>query len=240
MAHAMPNEKISSEVKLAAALAVVSITTVVTFIGGVYLLLGKAESAASGLIQQGQTAGQQLITDCNTKIIAGAKDAGTELIKDAGNTVDHHSQVLLAAVDQRVVGLSNAINPVTQAQAMGNKVTTFLSKALQKISDGLVSNTGVDAAVSPKKVQLTSGLQKALQDLNTTGDPNAALNHFQQSEIDLLTDYLVVSRNPSSTGSAGAPSVMEPFVNCFDFYFVSEIVLVILIFGLLIYYYKKQ
>lgn len=183
----IPN--IPNEAKWSAALMFAGMATVGAFIGGLRYLLG---DSVSGLINQRKDAGNELINN--------SKDAGNELIANAGNVVDKKVQVVTAAVDDRIVTATNAINPISHVQKLGDNAASLVKKVLTKANDALTSNTGFTNLEEEFKIKLQSGLQQAMTDLDATGDVNMALQNMGQQEIEMLAEYTVISREPSTAG----------------------------------------
>ena len=76
------------------------------------------------------------------------------------------------------------------------------------------TNTGFADVDNGAKFRLQSGLQNTLQQLDQTGKVNDALANMSQSDIEMLAEYTVISREASSAGSVSSlHSVIEPL--CF-------------------------
>ena len=210
---------------LATALTIAGTATVgVAILGIRYLIMGGPVStllgdSVSGLINKTKDAGNELITS--------AENAGNRWVGHAGSTVNQEVRVITAAVDDRIAIVTNAINPVTHVQAMGDRAAGFVKKVLNKANDALTSNSGFAHVEEEVKTRLHTGLQKALANLEKTGDVNTALQNMTQEDMSMLAEYTVISREPSTAGSAEMASVMEPL--CLQY---SSLVFVVLILAL--------
>ena len=210
--------------ELTTALTIAGTATIgIAILGIRYFIMGKPAGSllgdsVSGLIDQAKNAGNELIIN--------AENASNRLIDNAGSTVNQEVRVVTAAVDDRMATVTNAINPVTHVQAMGDKAASLVKKILNKANDALASNTGFAGVEEEVKTRLYTGLQKALVDLDKTGDVNAALQKMPQEDLTMLAEYTVISREPSTTGSAvEMASVMEPL--CLQYSCLVFVVLVL-------------
>ena len=193
-------------------------------------LINKTKDAGNELITSAENAGNELITsaeNAGNELITSAENAGNRWVGHAGSTVNQEVRVITAAVDDRIAIVTNAINPVTHVQAMGDRAAGFVKKVLNKANDALTSNSGFAHVEEEVKTRLHTGLQKALANLEKTGDVNTALQNMTQEDMSMLAEYTVISREPSTAGSAEMASVMEPL--CLQY---SSLVFVVLILAL--------
>lgn len=217
--YAATDSNIPTEAKWAASMAFAGVATVGAAIAGLRYLCGDSIAgllgSVSGLIDQVKAAGNELISN--------SEAAGIRLVDHTGGVVEQKAEVVTAAVDERLTTITNVVNPVAHVQAMGNKASSFLKTVLNKANEALTSDNGFSSLEEETKLKLQTGLQKALADLEKTGNVETALEHMSPNEMEMLADYTVISREPSTAGSIEMSSVMEPFVSFYDFWVLTEI-----------------
>ena len=199
-----------------------------------YLIMGDSAAGlidkTAGLIDKTKNAGNDIITN--------AEGAGTRLIEHAGNTLEQKANGIMTGVDARVSSVSDAINPVSHAQAMGENAVQFVKKVLNKAKDALNSNSGFANVEEEVKIRLQTGLQKTLADLDKSGDVTAALQHMTQEDITMVAEYTVISREPSTAGSIEMVSVLEP-LSCVSYCIFPALVFVLLMLPFSLYFWIK-
>lgn len=211
-----------------------TVTASIVILGIRYLIMGDSASgllgdSVSGIIENGKDAANELINN--------AEASGTRLIDHTANTVNEKVSVITGAVDERIATVTNAINPVTHVQAVGDKAVNFVKKVLNKANDALNSNDGFANVEEEVKTRLHTGLQKALADLNQTGDVNAALQNMSQEEMTMLAEYTVISREPSTVGSVEMPSIMEPLCLQYSNLILFALIVMLKLAPFYLYYY---
>lgn len=203
-----------------------------------YLIMG---DSAVGLIDKTKNAGNDVISNAKNAgndVITNAEGVGTRLIDHAGNTLEQKANGIMSGVDARVTSVSDAINPVSHAQAMGENAVQFVKKVLNKANDALNSNSGFANVEEEVKIRLQTGLQRTLADLDKTGNVNAALQNMTQEDMAMLAEYTVISREPSTAGSIEMVSVLEP-LSCMSYCIFPALVFALLMSPFILYFWIK-
>lgn len=220
---------------LTSALTIAGVATASIVILGIrYLIMGNSATgilgdSVSGLIDKTKQTGNELITN--------AENAGNRLIDHVGHTVEKQTGAITGAVDERIETVTHALNPVTHMQAVGDKAVNFVKRVLNKANDALHSNDGFANLEEEVRTRLHTGLQKALADLNQTGDVNAALQNMSQEEMTMLAEYTVISREPSTVGSVEMASIMEPLCLQYSNLILFALIVMLKLAPFYLYYY---
>lgn len=207
--------------------------TLIGVVGSICLLFGIKHiflgDSLSGLLDKAKNGASELVDK--------AKDGASELVDKTDAAITTHRTELQGTVYDCVtraeVKIDNAIstvnkindnldkmNPVSQAHALGEKTTAFFKNFFKKAADLHQSGTpGLDD--DEGKIRLQTGLEKALQRFDETGNAEEALAQMSDGDLEMLASYTHVSPATSGSGAPAGhalPSVLEPHICGWDLY----------------------
>lgn len=173
--------------------------TACAVIGGFCLLFG-FNNVCLNLLDKTKEAGDGLIDKADAAITVHRVELQST-INDSVSRVEAKIDDIISAVDRVNVNLDK-FNPVSQANVLGEKTATFFKKLFTKASQSLTSEH-----VNEDQVRFKTGLQKALQKLDATGDAGKALEQMSMNDMELLASYTNVSPVSSDSGEAASKAL---------------------------------
>lgn len=246
----------SSEIKFAVGLAAAGVVTVTAFIMGTrYIILGDSVSNMTSNLTSTVSGTVKKLDNIIIKYI-GEQSSSSEEAGSSKNiqpeitqgqielTADRILNKLGKCMDERV----DRLNPLTHAQGAQEKLAAFIKKVLsnrnnEKNQWATNLERKVNLLGSDKEIQIETGMQKLMKDLDKKGaDLEEALKTLTTEDLELFAEYAIVSvsRANSAAGEHAAPasaemaSVLEPLLFSMGEVTQAGYILVLLAFNYLV------